>query len=375
MNVSQRNGKLNAEYICAAYTRREMTGVPADVIAAPDAGRLSADVAAREIVLSAMSEGVLLVDPSGRVIYTNRAAHMILGRVFETAEDVTPEPLWDAIRTVRSHLEGPGASETTVRQFETRGAIVEVTTRPSKPHGTVVVVLRDVTRAGRIEQLRRDFVANASHELKTPVASILALSATLRSVASEDPEKLTAFLSRLENEAERLAALVTHLLELSRLEASNPERAAVRLDQLIETEVERVRSRAESAGLLLSAELSGSLTVLGSERDLAHLIQNLLENAVRYTPPGGQVHATASRFGADAHLTVSDTGIGIPAKDLDRVFERFYRVDDARSRETGGTGLGLSIVRHVAEAHGGSVRVRSTPGLGSAFTVSLPLAS
>jgi signal transduction histidine kinase len=352
-----------------------MTGVPADVVAAPDAGRLTADVAAREIVLSAMSEGVLLVDPSGRIIYTNRAAHMILGQIFETAEDVTPEPLWDAIRTVRSHLDGPGATETTVRQFETRGAIVEVTTRPSRPHGTVVVVLRDVTRAGRIEQLRRDFVANASHELKTPVASILALSATLRSVASEDPEKLAAFLSRLENEAERLAALVTHLLELSRLEASNPERARVSLDELVQTEVERVRSRAESAGLVLSVEVSGSLTVLGSERDLAHLIQNLLENAVRYTPPGGQVHATVSRFGTDAHLIVTDTGIGIPAKDLDRVFERFYRVDDARSRETGGTGLGLSIVRHVAEAHGGSVRVRSTPGLGSAFTVSLPLTS
>jgi two-component system sensor histidine kinase SenX3 len=375
MNVSHHNGKRNPGAISAAYTRSEMTGVRADVIAAPDAGLLSAELAVREIVLSAMSEGVLLVDPSGRIIYTNRAAHMILGRVFETADDVGPEPLRDAIRTVRSHLDVPGTSETTVCQFETRGAVVEVTTRPSKPHGTVVVVLRDITRAGRIEQLRRDFVANASHELKTPVASILALSATLRSVASEDPEKLTAFLSRLEHEAERLAALVTHLLELSRLEASTPERAGVRLDQLVETEVERVRTRAESAGLVLSADVSGSLMVLGSERDLAHLIQNLLENAVRYTPPGGQVHATASRFGADAHLTVTDTGIGIPAKDLDRVFERFYRVDDARSRETGGTGLGLSIVRHVAEAHGGAVRVRSTPGLGSTFTVSLPLAS
>jgi two-component system sensor histidine kinase SenX3 len=237
------------------------------------------------------------------------------------------------------------------------------------------VAIRDTTHADRVEHLRRDFVANASHELKTPVASILALATTLRSVAREDPEKLTAFLERLEHEAERLAALVTHLLELSRLEAGTPERSGVRLDELVAIEVERVRSRAESAGLIVSAEVYGPLLVLGSERDLCHLIQNLLENAVRYTPHGGQVHATANRTGADAQLTITDTGIGIPAKDLDRVFERFYRVDDARSRATGGTGLGLSIVRHVAEAHGGSVKVLSTPGVGSAFTVNLPLAS
>jgi signal transduction histidine kinase len=336
---------------------------------------LRVELAAREIVLSAMSEGVLHVDPSGRIIYTNRAAHMILGSVFETTDDVVPLPLREAIRTVRTQLEASGPVDASVRQFETRGTIVEVTTRPSNPHGTVVVVLRDITHAGRIEHLRRDFVANASHELKTPVASILALSATLRSVAREDPEKLAGFLSRLEHEAGRLAALVTHLLELSRLEAGTPERSGVRLDQVVVIEVERVRSRAEGAGLLVSAEVQAPLLVLGSERDLSHLIQNLLENAVRYTPHGGQVFATATRTGADAQLTVTDTGIGIPTKDLDRIFERFYRVDDARSRDTGGTGLGLSIVRHVAEAHGGSVRVLSTPGVGSAFTVSLPLAS
>jgi signal transduction histidine kinase len=374
MNASQRNGELNYDYSRRTYTRIEMTGVHTDVVAAPDVA-LRLELATREIVLSAMSEGVLLVDPSARIIYTNRAAHMILGRVFDTADDVTPEPLREAIRAVRAQLDEPGTADASVCQFETRGAIVEVTARPSKPHGSVVVVLRDVTRAGRIEHLRRDFVANASHELKTPVASILALSATLRSVASEDPEKLTAFLSRLENEAERLAALVTHLLELSRLEAGSADRSGVRLDQVVEAEVERVRPRAEGAGLLLSAELTGPLVVIGSERDLAHLIRNLLENAVRYTPQGGQVHATVGRLGADAQLTVRDTGIGIPAKDLDRVFERFYRVDDARSRETGGTGLGLSIVRHVAEAHGGWVRVASTPGAGSTFTVRVPLAS
>lgn len=352
-----------------------MASARADVVAPSDPEVLRVELAAREIVLSAMSEGVLLVDPDGRIIYTNRAAHMILGNVFETTDDVVPVPLREAIRTVRSQLEASGSVDASIRQFECSGTIVEVTTRPSNPHGTVVVVLRDITHAGRIEHLRRDFVANASHELKTPVASILALSATLRSVAREDPEKLAAFLSRLEHEAGRLAALVTHLLELSRLEAGMPERSGVRLDQLVAIEVERVRSRAQTAGLAVSAEVHTPLLVLGSERDLSHLIQNLLENAVRYTPPGGQVFATATRTGADAQLTVTDTGIGIPSKDLDRIFERFYRVDDARSRETGGTGLGLSIVRHVAEAHGGSVRVLSTPGVGSAFTISLPLAS
>jgi signal transduction histidine kinase len=351
-----------------------MAGARADVAAPAELAVLRVELAAREIVLSAMSEGVLLVDPSGRIIYTNRAAQMILGNTFATADDVAPVPLREAIRVVRSQLEAPGPIDASVRRFETRGTIVEVTTRASNPDGTVVVVLRDITHAGRIEHLRRDFVANASHELKTPVASILALSATLRSVASEDPEKLASFLSRLEHEAGRLAALVTHLLELSRLEAGTPVRSGVRLDQLVMTEVERVRSRAETAGLRVSAEVHTPLLVLGSERDLSHLIQNLLENAVRYTPRGGQVFATANRTGDAAQLTVTDTGIGIPAKDLDRIFERFYRVDDARSRETGGTGLGLSIVRHVAEAHGGSVSVLSTLGVGSAFTVRLPVA-
>jgi signal transduction histidine kinase len=351
-----------------------MSTVPLGIDASADLDHLRRELAARDIVLSAMNEGVLLVDPAGRIVYSNRAAVMILGQHFQTANEMSPEPLRAAVSAVRYSVDAPGAADVTMRQFESAGAIVEVTARPSEPHGAVVVVLRDVTRAGRLEHLRRDFVANASHELKTPVASILALSGTLRAIASEDPDKLAAFLSRLENEAERLAALVTHLLELSRLEASTVELSRVRLDRLLEEEVELVRSRAESAGLAVSAELSGPLTVAGSEGDLSHLIQNLLENAVRYTPDGGQVSATLRPVGGDAHLTVSDTGIGIPASDIDRVFERFYRVDGARSRQTGGTGLGLSIVRHVAETHGGWVRVRSAPGAGSTFTVSLPLA-
>jgi two-component system sensor histidine kinase SenX3 len=351
-----------------------MTSVESEIDATANVDVLCYELAARDTVLSAMSEGVLLVDPGGRIIYTNSAADMILGQRFETAAGISPEPLSAAVNAVRRQFDRAGTADAGTCQFESRGAIVEVTARPAQPHGTIVVVLRDVTRAGRLEHLRRDFVANASHELKTPVASILALSGTLRAVAREDPDKLTAFLSRLENEAERLAALVTHLLELSRLEASTPARVGVRFDRLVEAEVELVRSRAESAGLIVSAEVIGPLVVSGSERDLSHLIQNLLENAVRYTTDGGQVRATAKRAGSEAHLTVTDTGIGIPARDIDRVFERFYRVDGARSRQTGGTGLGLSIVRHVAETHGGWVRVRSTPGVGSTFTVSLPLA-
>ena len=261
------------------------------------------------------------------------------------------------------------------RQFETADAVVEATALPAEPPGTVVVVLRDVTRARSVERLRRDFVTNASHELKTPVASILALSDTLRTAAGDDPEAVARFLSRLEQEAERLAALVGDLLELSRLEAAQPEPAEVRLDRVVHDEAERLRSRAEGAGLRLRVEAARPVLVWGSAADLALLVHNLLDNAVRYTGEGGEVRVSVGRMDGAAELTVDDTGMGIPSRDLDRIFERFYRVDAARSRETGGTGLGLSIVRHVAEAHGGSVHVRSVLGAGSTFVIRLPLAA
>ena len=343
--------------------------------AATVGGALQDELAARDTVLSAMSEAVLLFDPDGRLAYANPAARTILGRRFDTATEVSPRPLREAILEVHGGDGGGGRPDVATRQFETADAVVEATALPAEPPGTVVVVLRDVTRARSVERLRRDFVTNASHELKTPVASILALSDTLRTAAGDDPEAVARFLSRLEQEAERLAALVGDLLELSRLEAAQPEPAEVRLDRVVHDEAERLRSRAEGAGLRLRVEAARPVLVWGSAADLALLVHNLLDNAVRYTGEGGEVRVSVGRMDGAAELTVDDTGMGIPSRDLDRIFERFYRVDAARSRETGGTGLGLSIVRHVAEAHGGSVHVRSVLGAGSTFVIRLPLAA
>jgi two-component system sensor histidine kinase SenX3 len=331
------------------------------------------EVAAHDAVLSAMSEGVLLFEPGGLLEFSNGAARRILGRSHRSAGDIDPRVLRDAILEVGEQGDGLGDHEPTVRQFETVDAVIEATVQAALPAGSVVVVLRDVTRARAIERLRRDFVANASHELKTPVASILALSSVLRSAASDDPRALTRFLAMLEGEAERLAALVRDLLELSRLEGGSPDRVEVQLDHIVHTATEGLRWRAEGSGLKLTVDVARPLHVLGSAVDLTHMVHNLVDNAIRYTPSGGSVRVSAAPGGGGAELTVEDSGIGIPPGDLGRVFERFYRVDVARSRETGGTGLGLSIVRNIAEAHGGAVQVESRLGAGSTFVVRLPL--
>jgi len=336
---------------------------------------LKADVAARDAVLSAMSEGVLLFSEEGQLAYANQAALTILGRRFLTTSEVFPEPLQDVISEVRANVSQPRAAAAT-REFELGAATVDATATPAKPDGTIVVVLRDVTRAKSIERIRRDFVANASHALKTPVASILALAGATQSAIGDDPDTVARFIARLEFEAERLGELVSDLLALSRLEErGSQEWTRVRFDLAIQTGVERVRPRAEAAGLQLQADIAGALPVSGSEADLAHVAHNLLDNAVRYTREGGKIIVTARRVDGFAELSVADTGIGIPARDIDRIFERFYRVEATWSSQTGGTGLGLAIVRHVAETHGGSVHVRSVPGAGSTFSVRIPLAT
>jgi two-component system sensor histidine kinase SenX3 len=210
--------------------------------------------------------------------------------------------------------------------------------------------------------------------LKTPVASILAIAETLRHAVVEDPDAADRFLGRLESEANRMSRLVRDLLELSRLEGDLHEPAPVRLDEVVRTETERLRQRAESAGLSLVVERIDPLEVEGNNADLALLVHNLVDNAIRYTEEGGRIRVGLTLDAGIAEIEVDDTGIGIPSRDLDRVFERFYRVDPARSRETGGTGLGLSIVRHVAGSHGGEVRVESVLGAGSTFIVRLPAA-
>ena len=322
----------------------------------------------REAILGALPDGVVLFAPDGRVVYANTMARSLFGRRFSSVGEVTPEGLRAAIREAIATGAAPATS------FEASGRSVEARAARAGSDGAVVVVARDITAERRLDRVRRDFVANASHELKTPVASILALAETLGGAAEEDPDTARRFLGRLEHEANRLSRLVADLLDLSRLEGEPADRSRVRLDDVVREELRRLGARADSAGLRLVADVPGPVAVEGSKSDLGLLVHNLLDNAIQYSPDGGEVRVTVREHDGTAELAVADTGIGIASRDQDRVFERFYRADPARSRTTGGTGLGLSIVRHVAESHGGDVRVRSVLGAGSTFIVRLPLA-
>ncbi|MDX6548973.1 MAG: two-component system, OmpR family, sensor histidine kinase SenX3 [Gaiellales bacterium] len=326
-------------------------------------------VAAREAMLATMQEGIVLFEAAGdgAVRYANPAALALLGGRLLQADDLEPGRLRDAVRGAQG---GAARSEVT---FEAFGRTIEAVVTETGPPRSVLLVARDITTARQTEQLRRNFVANASHELKTPVSSILGLTSALER-AAEDPEATRRFVGMLGREAERLSLLVSDLLDLSRLESDAGPLEPVRLDEAVLDQCEKLRGDADAGGLVLHVDGLAALTVMGLASDLGQMAHNLLANAVRYTPPGGEVRVTLADSGGTALLRVADTGIGIPAADIDRVFERFYRVDVARDRETGGTGLGLAIVRHVAETHGGQVAAASEIGSGSVFTVQIPLA-
>lgn len=236
-----------------------------------------------------------------------------------------------------------------------------------------------LTELRRVNRMRRDFVANVSHELKTPATSLKLLAESLVEILDDDPAQARFFAQQLRTETERLAQLITDLLDLTRLESEeglkNPGPVDVR--SVLMVVLARLRPTARHKEISLTFKRSGrasSYEILGDETQLTSMFANLVENAVKYTPRGGRVEVTAGVEGGRESVVVrvSDTGIGIPKESVPRIFERFYRVDKARSKETGGTGLGLSIVRHVVNKHGGSVGVESEPGRGTTFTVRLP---
>jgi len=323
----------------------------------------------RDLILSSMEEGVVLADADGLVRFANRAAVGMLGGPIGSVAALAPASLREA--ATEALRERRGATVEFERGSPARH--LRATAIPVEGGGALLVV-RDVTEAKRVEAMRRDFVANASHELKTPVASILAAAETIRTAAVEDPGAVAGFAARLERDAARLARIVADLLDLSRLEAGSERTERVAMEAVVREEAERFAAQARDAGIELVVDARPSPPVQGSRRDLALLVRNLLDNAIRYTDRGGRVEVAVGPADGEVLLRVSDTGAGIPSRDLPRIFERFYRVDPARSRGTGGTGLGLSIVRHVVENHGGTVRVESELGRGSTFEVRLPAA-
>jgi signal transduction histidine kinase len=330
--------------------------------------RLGRDREMRDVILSAMEEGIVLFGPDGLVGYANAAATRLIGTTPADVRTLTPHELRALVEGSRSD------GQPRDREVETGlpARIIRASAVPVLISGDILLVIRDVTATRRIEAIRRDFVGDASHELKTPAAAVQAAAETVqRAVEDDDRDAAARFASQARREAVRLSRIVSDLLDLSRLESERPVIEPVRLDRVVGEEVERLRRQAVEGGLGVDVD-SVPVTVSGSVRDLALLVRNLLENAVRYTPQAGMITVTVDQDGDLATLTVADTGIGIPTRDLPRIFERFYRVDRARSRETGGTGLGLSIARHVVEQHGGRIRARSELGRGTTFTVTLP---
>jgi two-component system sensor histidine kinase SenX3 len=246
------------------------------------------------------------------------------------------------------------------------------------PLGTrfVLVLAEDRTESYRLEEVRRDFVANVSHELKTPIGAVSLLAEALESAAKE-PDEVKRFAKRLSIEAERLSRITHEIIELSRLQASDvlQEAAAVDVDAVIAQAVDRNRVAAEKHGIALVSGGDAGSEVFGDAALLVTAVHNLISNAIQYSPDNSRVGIGVSHSDGIVEIAVTDQGVGIPESERDRVFERFFRVDTARSRNTGGTGLGLAIVKHVVQNHGGDVRVWSHPGSGSTFTIRLPEAA
>jgi signal transduction histidine kinase len=323
----------------------------------------------RDLSLSTMHEGVLLIDSDARVAFANDAIGRHLSSMPAALDAVLPFTLRTAIEESRAH--GRPSSvlvETGVPTRWLRGTITPAA------DGATLVVVRDVTEQRQLDAVRRDFVANASHELKTPAATIQAAAETLRQVVEDDPDAVARFAVQLEREAIRLSRIVADLLDLSRLESGSSLDDLVFLGAATREEAQRLEEAARDAGVALEIETSRERPIRGSQRDLALLVRNLVDNAIRYSHEGGEVRVDIACEDDVVTLRVSDTGIGIPSKDIPRIFERFYRVDRARSRETGGTGLGLAIVKHVVENHGGTMEVDSELGRGTTFEISFPAA-
>jgi two-component system phosphate regulon sensor histidine kinase PhoR len=330
-------------------------------------------------IVDALDDGVLLLDGAGRLLVANPAARSWFGlpddlRPGLPAQRVLGVPQVSALAEQAAEARAPVVGNLTVVFPEARTLAMRAFPLVDRgPTGRIVVTLTDITQRRRLEVLRRDFVANASHELKTPVAAVRALAETLLTALPDDPEAGRQFAERIAREAERLDVLARDLLDLSRVERGTLDVEPVDLVGLAKEVLGGYEDLATERRVRLRSELQ-QVSMRGDRAQLGLLLSNLLDNALRHTPAKGTVCVRLDAAESRALLQVADTGEGIPARELPRIFERFYRVDKARARQTGGTGLGLAIVRHVAEAHGGTVRVDSELGRGSTFTVALPVA-
>jgi two-component system phosphate regulon sensor histidine kinase PhoR len=332
-------------------------------------------------ILGSMVEGVAVVSASERLLFANPGFEEILSLDVPPqsgsalVEIVRQTELLEAVRRV---LKGEPRVETEIVTGTLRQRFFAVTVASVSAAETsgAVIVLHDITELRKLERVRRDFVANVSHELRTPLTAIQGFAETLLAGAIDDPQNRIRFLEIILEHSRRLARLTDDLLKLSKMDADRLELEISRLGvrQFVESCVETAQRPAGEKDLRISVNLSNHLPDIAADRRrLAEVLQNLLDNAIQYTTPGGQIILSASASASEVTFIVSDTGIGIPRADQPRIFERFYRVDAARSREVGGTGLGLAIAKHLVEAHGGRIWVESEVGQGSRFYFTVPI--
>ena len=320
-------------------------------------------------VLGVLRSSAVVVDENDAVLKASAPTYA-LGLVSGTA--LTSDELADLVRQVRRDGQ-IRETELTLRRGRT-GPPLNVTARIAPLNSRLVLaLLEDRTRERRIESIRRDFVANVSHELKTPVGALNLLAEAVQE-AADDPEAVTRFAGRMQTESARLTRLVQQIIELSRLQGDDPleDPKPVPVDEVVARALDQSSIDAASRGIELVQDGERGLEILGNTDEVALALSNLVSNAVAYSPDQSRVVVAAKADDLRVDIAVTDQGIGIPADEIDRIFERFYRVDPARHRSTGGTGLGLSIVKHVAASHGGDVSVWSVEGHGSTFTLSLP---
>lgn len=388
------NGSLSEAAAWAKNTRQEtpqpISAELADIVKAVDSSRnrlgdelkeLVADKHRAELIVSNIRDGIVLTDSESVVTLANPAASAIFKRPID---EIVGRPLMYSIHSQEldrliSRVAADGKeAEAQIDIFMPRERHLRVLALPvydEQRLSAVLTVFHDVTAPQRVDDVRQAFVANVSHELKTPVAGIVLLADSLAAGIGVDDKAAKRFAAKLTREAKLLSQLISDLLDLSQLEATEvkPVFAPLSLTTIVKKVVAGFTEQAAAKGLSLRTETARGLPRLrGNQDQLRLMVRNLLENAIHYTPTGGDILLTTSAVDGFVVLEVADTGIGVPTSDRQRIFERFYRVDKARSRQTGGTGLGLSIVKHVVDNHNGRIEVTSTVGVGSTFKVFLP---
>ena len=323
-----------------------------------------------QTILDKTDDGLMMVDAEGRIQTANLAAIKLL-------------PGGDLVgKTIMEGSQSHDLSELLRKVLTTKArATLQITLESGVPLNVYVtplsdgalVVMHDLTEIMKTDSVRRDFVANVSHELRTPLASIKAMAETIVLRGKKNPEAAEEFARKIMDEADRLTAISDDLLDLARIEANRPLRMEeFALLEVVQSVVSDLQPRADNKALEVSVGVPDALLITADRDAIYQILVNLVDNAIRYTRPGGSVTISAEGNEAGVSISVADTGIGIPEDERTRIFERFYRVDKGRSRESGGTGLGLSIVKHLVEAHGGKVTVESTPGQGSKFEIRIP---